>query len=107
MINPNDFRNDYEPVYGYTSAPIMPGIRHLSGVPEEHHKVLVDLEAVNDNFMPNHMPNFNDQRILVPVVMAAGGSGLEGFGNVNMRFFLRLFIFALIVALIFYLIKKN
>ena len=107
MINPNDFRNEYDPVYDYTPAPIMPGIRHLHGVPEEHHKVLVDLEAVNDNFVPNHMPEFNNNRMVVPVVMAAGGYGLEGFGSSNVRFILRLFIFALIIALIFYLIKKN
>ena len=73
MINPDDFRNEYESVYGYTAAPIMPGIRHLYGVPEERHKVLVDLEAVHDNFVPDYMPKFNDQRIIVPVVMAAGG----------------------------------
>lgn len=107
MINPNDFRNEYEPVYGYTSPPVMPGIRHLSGVPEERHRVLVDLEAIHNNFIPSDMPKFNNQRIIVPVVMAAGGYGVEGFHNSNTKFLLRLFLFALIVALIFYLVKKQ
>ena len=114
MINPTYLRGDYDPVYDYVSPPIMPGIRQLAGVPEEHHILKVDLDAVYDNYVPSHVPHFNDQRMTAPVAIPIRGMtrngmncGVEGFGGFSGRFFLRLFIFVLIIMLICYLIKNN
>lgn len=108
MISPKEFEREYGAVYKYSSPPIMPGIRRLYGVPEEHHRVLVDLEAVNDNFIPSQYPEFNMPKCGKPTqVTSASGIGFEGFGPVRARFFIRLLIFALIIALLCYVVKKN
>jgi len=108
MISPEEFEREYGAVYKYSSPPIMPGIRRLAGVPEERHIVTVDLETVNDNFMPSQYPEFNMSKCgrRVPVTSATG-IGLEGFGHVGMRFFIRMLVFALVIALICYVVKKN
>lgn len=108
MISPEEFEREYGAVYKYSSPPIMPGIRRLAGVPEEHHVLSVDLEAVNDNFIPSQYAEFNKSKCGKPTqVTSASGIGFEGFGPIRMRFLVRLLVFALIIALLFYIIKKN
>jgi hypothetical protein len=114
MIDPTNFRGEYDSAYDYVSPPIMPGIRQLAGVPEEHAMLRVNLDSVYDNYIPSHIPHFNDQRTVGPVAIPIRGMtrqglncGVEGFGGFSGRFLLRLFIFALIIILICYLIKNN
>jgi hypothetical protein len=100
MVDPKD----YEIVNNYISPPIMPGIRKLYGVPEERHRLIVDLEAPFINPIYSNIPNYGSRRI--PHFYPINGT-VEGFSSPRGRFFLRLIAFILILGLIYYLSQKD
>jgi len=109
MISPNDFRTDDNSIYQSTPSPILSDVKQLNGIPKEKYYSLYENGSFGktNNFIPSYINNFNDQRMKYPVVMSASGNGIEGFGESNtINFFIRLIIFALVIALIYYLIKK-
>jgi len=85
------FEKEYYPIYKYSSPPIMPGIRKLYNAPEEHHRLVVDLDMIKKNYIPNDINKF------VPI----NGIIYEGF-QTNIYFLLKLFLFVIIIYILYY-----
>jgi hypothetical protein len=94
-----DVSMDFDSLYDYSSPPIMPGVRKLCGVPEEKH-IVKGLNDVKYNFFPHEIPAYNNPKCIAPFYMN------EGFGNSQsfLDLLLRLVIFIILVAFIWYLI---
>jgi len=93
---------EFEPLYEYANPPNMPGVRQIARHPEETYRVNAQFDEEKPNFLPSEHPDYNIQR---PVpVMAAGGIGMERFGN-NNSFLVNLLICILLIYLIIVLVR--
>ena len=115
MINPEDFR-PYSEVYNYEPAPIMPGIRRLADAEEERYRLDVELPDEPLNFIPSYVPRYNNPQRFYYAGLGAPTCGgmtpeeemVEGFAHGMIpRFWWRLLILILIIALIYYLSNKQ
>jgi len=97
--------SDYDHVYNYTPAPIMPGIRKLHGVPEEKYIVDYEFDAERDNFVPSHVPYYNNPR---PDLYYGGLPIFEGFNSTLCPGGLtKILILVLVIIFIIYLTRQN
>lgn len=95
--------SDYDAVYHYAPAPLMPGIRKLHGNPEEKYIVDYEFDAERENFIPSRIPYYNNPR---PDMFYLGLPIFESFSDMTSGY-TGLIVFILIICAIVYYVKKN
>lgn len=99
-----EFNREYGPVYQYAPPPIMPGIRKLCGVPEEH-QVVNSFYPPKANFSPHLHSGYNNPKCGKFMI----DDGIEQFGGQHHigAFIFRLVIFIAIIYLIICLLQQK
>ena len=102
MITPDEF----EPLYQYVPAPIMPGVRNLFSGPMERYRLTVNLDDDEYNFVPPR-GSYKYGKRLRPPVMVAGGIGIEPFTlQISTGFTFNLILIIFLILIVYYATNK-